>query len=97
MEEGARKPKTLRGDIAEASQPRADGGGGREAEEIEIGIGGCVLPRRDTVPGTPACERLERGGDGEGKAETGAGFLVYRGINPYPQLPFVLGTAWSTC
>lgn len=26
-----------------------------------------------------------------------AGFLVYRGINPCPQLPFVLGAAWSTC
>lgn len=49
----------------------ADGGGGREVEEIEIG--GCVLPRRDTVPGTPACEGV--GGKGkEGGGETGLDF-----------------------
>jgi len=41
--------------------------------------------------GTLARRRKERG------QEDGAGFLVYRGINPYPQLPFVLGAAWSTC
>lgn len=35
MEESARKPKTLEGDIVEASQPRAGGGGGREIEVRE--------------------------------------------------------------
>lgn len=39
-------------------------------------------------------ELWRAGGEG-GKRR--AGFLVYRGINPYPQLPFVLGAAWSTC
>lgn len=44
-------------------------------------------------------ERYSRwNSDGEGrKGSDEAGFLVYRGINPYPQLPFVLGAAWSTC
>lgn len=54
-----------------------------------------MLPR-DTVAGTLASEKT--GEDGrEGKDGRWARFLVYRGINPYPQLPFVLGAAWSTC
>lgn len=42
-------------------------------------------------------EVREEGGGGGGARQRRAGFLVYRGINPYPQLPFVLGAAWSTC
>lgn len=50
-----------------------------------------MLPRRDTV------ELWREQGEGEVEESDGAGFLVYRGINPYPQLPFVLSAAWSTC
>ncbi|KAF7379537.1 hypothetical protein HZH66_014908 [Vespula vulgaris] len=39
--------------------------------------------------------------NGRGCKETGgpkgATTVESRGINPYPQLPFVLGVAWSTC
>lgn len=91
MGRNARKPKTLEGDTASgASQQKADamavGTGKREAN---------VCFQEIQSPELWRARRRERGR--EGKDGRWARFLVYRGINPYPQLPFVLGAAWSTC
>jgi hypothetical protein len=84
---GCEKPKTSEGDTAGASQPKAVA----EAREKR---GEDVCFRRGEIRWNSG--KKEEGGGGE-REEDGAGFLVYRGINPYPQLPFVLGAAWSTC
>lgn len=83
----ARKPKTPEGATAE----RVNGKLMRWWRGYKRERRMCVL--RDTVAGTLASERTAEGGKGGRRAR----FLVYRGINPYPQLPFVLGAAWSTC
>lgn len=89
MGRNARKPKTPEGDTASgASQRKADA----------MAVGGQERERRMC-----ASKRYSRWNSGEREdgREGGKGgrrrFLVYRGINPYPQLPFVLGAAWSTC
>jgi len=85
MGQNARKPKTPEGDTASgASQRKADAMVAGDRKEKRM----C------------ASKRYSRWNSGErrkGKGRRRARFLVYRGINPYPQLPFVLGAAWSTC
>lgn len=83
----ARKPKTPEGDtVSGASQRKADAivAGKREEDVCFQEIQSLEL-------------RRARGREGGRERKEGQRFLVYRGINPYPQLPFVLGAAWSTC
>lgn len=92
MGRNARKPKTLEGDTASgASQQKADAmavGTGKREENV-------CASKRYSRRNSGEREDVEWGR--EGKDGRRARFLVYRGINPYPQLPFVLGAAWSTC
>lgn len=80
----ARKPKTLQKEI----QPYRGGGDGKER-----GDDVCF----QEIQSLELWRAREDRGEGRGKGRRRARFLVYRGINPYPQLPFVLGAAWSTC
>nr|KAF7390608.1 hypothetical protein H0235_017770 [Vespula pensylvanica] len=50
---------------------------------------------RETYSGDRERERETLGNSKERPGWISSG--ISRGINPYPQLPFVLGVAWSTC
>lgn len=85
---------TTEGDTASgASQRKADA-------MLAKGRGRVTGKREETMCASKRYSRWnssEREDRGVGKGGRRARFLVYRGINPYPQLPFVLGAAWSTC
>jgi len=76
---------TAEGDTAGASQPKTVAEAGEKR--------GADVCFRGEIQWNSGKEEGAGAGAGGGRG----GFLVYRGINPYPQLPFVLGAAWSTC
>ncbi|KAL0114539.1 hypothetical protein PUN28_011676 [Cardiocondyla obscurior] len=85
------------GNSRRSSSSRQEGAGRLTRRRWKRGKGEDVYLQEIQSPEFGVRGGQGKGGGGGGKDGRRARFLVYRGINPYPQLPFVLGAAWSTC